>query len=199
MKTTKIIAKKYLGSIPKYFFLLSEQDKNGYNSLRLSFNPVKVGKNKNKNNDSLESMLLAIRMYAERFDENDWRRYLVCGVCWLENAIAINTRQLRILISKCKSSINGSLQRIGYFTKTSHAESWKVLFPKIPLLKDNFHELRQWTIRYKLSEEEQKQTQIITLPPISSLDIGKIPQLTDKDIVPIKFRSKLREKSVDFQ
>jgi hypothetical protein len=67
----------------------------------------------------------------------------------MDNAIAINTRQLRLLISKCKSSINGSLQKMGYTTHMSHSESWKILFSRIPLLKDHFIELRQWTIRYK--------------------------------------------------
>lgn len=135
--------------VPQYWDLLSEQDKAQYNRLKLDFSAGSVKRVRNNRLETFDGILDIIRSFAERGNENDWRRFLVCGVCWLDNAIAINTRQLRLLVSKCKSSINGSLQKMGYTTNMSHSESWKILFPHIPLLKDHFSELRQWTIRYK--------------------------------------------------
>ena len=137
------------GSEPQYWELLQEQDKATYLQLRREFTAGTVKRVRNHKLETFDGVLDAIRTFAERGDENDWRRFLVCGVCWMDNAIAINTRQLRLLVSKCKSSINGSLQKIGYTTNMSHTESWKILFPHIPMLKDHFSQLRQWTIRYK--------------------------------------------------
>ena len=134
---------------PQYWDLLSEQDKAQYTQLKLDFSAGSTKRVRNSRLETFDGILDTIRTFAERGDDNDWRRFLVCGVCWLDNAIAINTRQLRLLVSKCKSSINGSLQKMGYTTNMSHSESWKILFPHIPLLKDHFSELRQWTIRYK--------------------------------------------------
>jgi hypothetical protein len=134
---------------PQYWEFLSDSDKASYLQLKRDFTETSMRHGRNTRLETFDGILEAIRHFAERNDDQDWRRFLVCGVCWMDNAIAINTRQLRILVSKCKSSINGSLQKMGYTTNMSHSESWKILFPRIPLLKDHFSELRQWTIRYK--------------------------------------------------
>ena len=136
--------------LPQYWDLLTEADKNGYHTLKMAFNAGSIKRNRGHRIETFDGILDAIRRYAEQGNENDWKRSLVCGVCWMDQTIAINTRQLRLLISKCKSSINGSLQKLGFSTNTSHSESWKILFSRIPLLKDNFTEIRQWTIRYKM-------------------------------------------------
>ena len=137
-------------ALPQYFDLLSDTDKSEYLSLRVAFNADSLRRNRGKRIETFDGILEMIRQFAEKGDENDWKRCLVCGVCWMDRAIAINTRQLRLLIAKCKSSINGSLQKMGFSTNPSHSESWKILFSRIPLLKDNFTEIRQWTIRYRM-------------------------------------------------
>lgn len=144
---------------PQYWDLLSEPDRAGYNQLKHDFTAGNIKRVRNNRLETFEEILEAIRHYAERKDDDDWKRFLVCGVCWMDQAIAINTRQLRLLVSKCKSSINGSLQKMGYTTNMSHSESWKILFPHIPLLKDHFSELRQWTIRYKTGTQPPPDTE----------------------------------------
>jgi hypothetical protein len=79
----------------------------------------------------------------------------VCGVCWLLNGIVINNRQLEILIDKCKSSINGSLQKMGCSMLQSRNESSGSLSEAIPLLKNNFNELREWTVRLFIAATPQ--------------------------------------------
>ena len=69
-------------------------------------------------------------------------------MCWLPNGqIAINSRQLQLLIGKCKSSINGSLQKSGFIPVTMKDESYQTLYKTLPQLNDNFKEAREWTIR----------------------------------------------------
>jgi hypothetical protein len=132
---------------PRYWELLDDDDREKYHKLREEFLAGNFRHTRNARLEQFDAILEKIRRYAERNDDNDWRRFLVCGVCWLDNAIAINTRQLRLLVAKCKSSINGSLQKMGYTTHVSHSESWKVLFPRIPALQGHFPELRQWSVR----------------------------------------------------
>ena len=131
--------------LPRHFEQLNESDKIDYKKLKESLNS---GRNKRgKRLEAFAEMLSAVKRYAIKGDQDDWKRCMVCGVCWIDNGIAINTRQLRLLIEKCKSSINGSLHRMGYNPTTSAGDVNNALVDKIPILKGNFSELRQWTVR----------------------------------------------------
>jgi hypothetical protein len=184
-------------SVPQYWELLSDADKTTYLQLKHDFTEAGLKRGRNTRLETFDGILDTIRHFAERSDENDWRRFLVCGVCWLDNGIAINTRQLRILLSKCKSSINGSLQKMGYTTSASHSESWKILFRHIPLLKDHFSELRQWTIRCR--GPPALSAQIMAMPMPLELAVVPIPPVEpgprgggDKPpSCPLKFRGKI--------
>lgn len=133
--------------LPGFYDLLSENDKEGYNQLRSALSSKNCRNRRNKRLETFSEMLNAIHNYAIRNDDDDWKRCLVCGVLWLSNGIAINTRQMRLLIDKCKSSINGSLHRMGYSAVTCRGDTSNQIVELIPMLKNNFPELRQWTVR----------------------------------------------------
>lgn len=138
-------------SFPTYFDILPSADRASYITLRQRISEENQnGKNSNNNNcnSSFEQQLEMIRKFAERKDIHDWKRFLVCGICWKGDLLGVNTRQLRFLINKCKSAINSSLQRMGY--QVCHSNSlkpWAVFSPMIPYINTNMSELRQWTIR----------------------------------------------------
>lgn len=180
---------------PQYWDLLSESDKDAYNELHKEFESGVMKRARNGRAESFEEMLENIKRFCAKDDDNDWKRYLVCGVCWLDEAIAINTRQLRLLVCKCKSSINGSLQKMGYSTNMAHSESWKILFPKIPLLKDHFSELRKWTIRYKPKKGDHGKQHVEQSSPVHSEEHEESsPAPTPESLiptVPLKFRMKV--------
>lgn len=132
---------------PKFYDMLDPADQERYNELRATLSSHMCRNRRGKRLETFAEMLGAIKNFCVRNDENDWKRCLVCGVCWLPNGIGINNRQLSILIDKCKSSINGSLQKIGYTALQSRNESSESLRQAIPILKDNFNELREWTVR----------------------------------------------------
>ncbi|EAY04835.1 hypothetical protein TVAG_226480 [Trichomonas vaginalis G3] len=137
-------------NLPNHYEDLEEEDKREYNQIRSIIQ--QSGRNhRGKRLEAFSELLDTLKNFAVRGDSNDWKRCLVVGVCWLENAIAINTRQLRQLTNKCKSSINGSLQRIGYMPVANHSLLNDLLQEKIPFLKGNFSELRQWTIRQQVA------------------------------------------------
>lgn len=132
---------------PAFFELLSESDRQGYIDLRNELMSSDTKFKRYKRITSLRDALYAIHKYCSRNSNDDWKRYLVCGVCWMGWDIAINTRQLRLLINKCKSSINGALAKMGYSTAPIKTEGSSSLIKAIPFLKGNFVELRMWTIR----------------------------------------------------
>lgn len=135
---------------PNFFSLLSEEDKAGYADLKeklCSFQKYK----RNKRVESLQEQIEEIRKFCLRNDDEDWKRSLVCGICWMGYDIGINNRQLKLLVGKCKSSINGAISKMGYGTVNIKSEVSARLLEFIPFLKGNFVEQRQWTVRRKIN------------------------------------------------
>lgn len=145
-------------AMPMFFDLLDDDDKEKYNELRKVISNSDKRYKKNKRIESLQEALDLIQKFCIRNDLDNWKRFLVCGVCWMGQDIAINTRQLRLLIDKCKSSINGALSKMGYSTAPIKSSITAALLTYIPYLKGNFVEQRQWTVRRKI--------QFSPLPPI---------------------------------
>ncbi|OHT10125.1 hypothetical protein TRFO_20648 [Tritrichomonas foetus] len=132
---------------PKYFEMLSSDDQKSFLELQSRLSSKKLRNNRGQRLSKFSEILHSIQSFVCKGDENDSIRALVCGVAWLPRGIAINTRQLSILIDKCKSSINGSLQRMGYIPVQTKGDQTSELVEKIPFLKNNFPELREWTVR----------------------------------------------------
>jgi hypothetical protein len=130
-----------------YWNLLSEPDKMAYGHMRQSLSSSACKHRRHHSKEINQDNLTRLRGFVMRGDADDWKRALVCGVCWLNGAIAINTRQLRLLMSKCKSSINAMFQDIGYATVPTTSDYGGALAAFFPVIKDNFAELRKWTIR----------------------------------------------------
>ena len=135
---------------PQFIEFLSDKDRKDYENLKQDLWSLENKFKRNKRLISLQNALDKIRDYCIKNDSNDWKRSIVCGVIWYDEGIAINTRQLRILINKCKSSINGALLKMGYTSSTTKGEGFDALLRKIPYLRGNFLEQRMWTVRKKL-------------------------------------------------
>lgn len=173
---------------PRYFELLTEDEKLEYSKLREQLSSPNYKNRRNKSNEVFRDMVDSIKQFAVRNDENDWKRSLVCGIIWLQQSIAINTHQLRLLITKCKSSINGSFQALGYGTVPTVADSASELISKYPFLRHNFSELRQWTVRQKLntpSNEKQLRKEKVSTPSDTNI-ISPPPDIIQ--IIPNEYR-----------
>ncbi|KAH0792742.1 potassium/sodium hyperpolarization-activated cyclic nucleotide-gated channel 1 [Histomonas meleagridis] len=148
--------------MPKYFETLSPEDQEEYKKLRAILSSKDCRNNRGQRLTKFSEMLSAIQKFCIRNDQNDSNRCLVCGICWLPNGIAINTRQLRLLIDKCKSSINGSLQRIGFSAVSMKDDSYNKLYAVIPQLKNNYKETREWSIRQTTFSTPQAEIPVFT-------------------------------------
>ncbi|KAH0795311.1 potassium/sodium hyperpolarization-activated cyclic nucleotide-gated channel 1 [Histomonas meleagridis] len=135
---------------PAFFDQLSKSDQDLYNKLRIELTTSNTKFKRYQRIKSLQDALAMIRKYCMRGDSGDGNRCLVCGVCWMGWDIAINTRQLRLLINKCKSSINGALAKMGYCSAPIKGDASAPLLEAIPFLKSNFAEQRMWSVRRRV-------------------------------------------------
>jgi hypothetical protein len=134
-------------SLPKYFSLLSEADQARYLELKTIVKSNQCPIRRGHRLESFKDDISSIREFCLRYDGDDWKRCAACGICWLPIGVAINNHQLSILLEKCKSSINGCLQKIGYSAMQSRTDSSGPLSDALPVLKDNLTEQREWTVR----------------------------------------------------
>lgn len=141
------------GPIPNHWFLLSDGDRGAYLKLRSRFYDEISKSKRGERIDIFIDRLNLVRAYLDRDESDKWKRCIVCGICFLESALAINIQQLRMLLGKCKSSINGSLQQLGYTAKPSTNEIDLELQQIVPIFKDDHAEFKKWTIRFGILPE----------------------------------------------
>ena len=132
---------------PKFFDILSEADQIIYNNLRQVLSSSDNKNCRGKRLENFSEVLSSIKQFCIKGDADDAKRCLVCGICWLPIGIAINNRQFSLLVGKCKSSVNGSLQKLGFNSIQSRKESIAMIAQAIPFLKNNYNEAREWTVR----------------------------------------------------
>lgn len=183
--------------LPLFWELLNDIDRDSYVRMRIALSSPAC---KHRRHHSVEingEILNSVRNFVVRGDGDDWKRALVCGICWMPEAVAVNTRQLRLLLSKCKSSINTLFQNLGYSTIPASSEFTGSLVRVFPLLKDNFAELRKWTPRIvgavpgrpikgeKIAEPPMGQLAQVDILPIEQMAPVEIPITTEEPLPPV--------------
>jgi hypothetical protein len=144
-----------------HWSLLSMEDQHEYLALRATFQEA-VGKSRRgESAGGFVARLRSVRSYIERDSSSQWKRSLVCGIVFVDPGIAINIGQFKLLVGRCKSSINGSLQQIGYVSKPPGDDVERELRRAILNMRDDSIELRKWTIRSWRSESPARED-----PPI---------------------------------
>jgi len=134
-------------SDPQYWGLLTDDDKAVYRRITAALSAPTNRNKRNRRIEDFQAILDALEVFENSDAEGKWKRCLVCGVCKLSSAIAVNTTQLKRLVFKCKSSINGALKGLGYDLIMAHPDAGEELLQQVPYLRDNPAELRRWTIR----------------------------------------------------
>lgn len=127
-----------------YWDMLNADDKNTFQQLRSSF----LGENvpsKNRHQASFQKDLMRILEYIDRRPEQQDIRSIVCGIFFGGSFVCVNTRQLKYLVGRCKSSINNGLQTLGYISSKTRVR--QVIVSVLPALLHNGPVLRQWTLR----------------------------------------------------
>jgi hypothetical protein len=137
---------------PLFLEMLSAEDREEFEVLRKRLGSRENRYNRNKRLVTLQESLDSIKAFCIRGRDDDSFRCLACGICWLDDGeIAINVRQLRVILAKSKSTINGALAKLKFITVPTKDDDAARLYRAIPYLKGHYLEMRQWTIRKKHS------------------------------------------------
>jgi len=150
--------------LPANFNLLSGADQQEFLALKDKFHAVTARAGKGERLDVLSERLALIRQFIERGDEDDSTRTAVCGIFFLRDSLAVNIQSLRILLGKCKSSINGSLQRLGYSAEPHGCDADEEFLSRVPGPLRQGSELRTWSIRRRAATAERRAPFVIQLP-----------------------------------
>jgi hypothetical protein len=136
-------------SIPQRFWsVLSQSDKNEFLRLRTKFDQDKRSIARDRRAVTFANELFTVLEYIDRSPDNMEARAVVAGVCFVGPIICVNTRQLKYLLCRCKSSINGILQELGYVGVRPKSKTRSCVLASMPSLERSAEILRQWSIRH---------------------------------------------------
>jgi hypothetical protein len=152
-------------TLPPFFDQLTPSEQCEYHSLRHSLSSPSCKSRRNKSNETFQDLLDQLK----RFVGDSPTRGLVCGIAWLDRGIAMNTHHLSLVTHRCKSSLNGSFQALGYGTIPSGADVSPEIQRLFPCMKGRFGLLRQWTIRQRIEEVPAVPEEEISPAPEGSL------------------------------
>lgn len=164
---------------------LNKDDYEYYQTLKKTLSSHICRNCRNRRVESFNEILLAIRYFVDHSNEDAWKRSLVCGVCWYKNYICVNIKQMSEFLEKCKSSINGSLQRLCLIVLQNKQQSFRILSEANPYLKNHKDLRKMWSVRQLIISN-----QINIPPPISCHNSQK------QSII---FPSKKHKKQLDIQ
>jgi hypothetical protein len=159
--------------LPQCWEMLSRDDQSQYTKLRDYLAIPGFSNRRNHSMDQFQLTLDLVKHYVVRGDSDDRIRGYVCGMIWMDGGQAINTQHLSFLTAKCKSAINGSFSRLGYETVPAGNDASSELIENFPFLRDNFGQLRHWTIRRRI-EEDSAPGAIRTVMPMLSHSTNRV-------------------------
>jgi hypothetical protein len=134
-------------SRPQYWDLLNYNDQQLYLQISAALSAPSSRNKRGKRIADFREVLEALVLFECSDEEEKWKKCLVCGVCLIPPGIAVNTTQLKHLVLKCKSTLNGSLKALGFDKIITKPWAYEWLMERIPYLRGKPRDLRQWTIR----------------------------------------------------
>ena len=131
-------------SIP-YIEILDEEDKAEYLGLQKKF-LAPTSRSRQKTSTSFNIFLDQIKEFVSKNTESKWKRSFVCGVCWTDLYLIVNSRQLQILIGKSKSTVNQILKDNFDKANLTLEETILLIEQSIPILSGLPNERKQWRV-----------------------------------------------------
>jgi hypothetical protein len=124
---------------------LSADDQREFLQLRGRFRDQSKGHPRDRRTVSFSQDLIMLLQFIERSPIGCEERSLLVGAAFAGPFICANTRRLKALIGRCKSSINGSFHQLGYYSVKAKAND--CLLSILPSLIKETALMRQWTVR----------------------------------------------------
>lgn len=135
-------------SLPSQFWnALSREDQDEFMRLRTNFHNGQKISSKDRRIVTFSKELNIVLRFLERSNSNLEARCILTGVCFVGPIICVNNRQLKAFLSRCKSSINGSFQQLGYVALKTKSKARNCVISALPMLQNHPNILKQWTVR----------------------------------------------------
>lgn len=169
---------------------LSREDQSEFAKLRTSFHQSQKSSSKDPRLVSFSNELHTIISFIDRAKTGQEGRSIISGVAFAGPFICVNTRQLRDFLGRCKSSINGSLQQLGYVALRTKSKAKACLLTVMPSLVDDQNNFRQWTVRYASREARAcfvTSQRFPQLPAVTEEDLNE--EHREPDPMPVRIES----------
>jgi hypothetical protein len=160
---------------PAHWSSLCQDDKTEFLRLRHHFHQTQKGSVKDKRLISFAHEMTSILQFLDRSDAGFEQRSILTGIAFAGPFICVNTRQLKDLLGRCKSSINGSFQQLGYVAVRTKSKARTCVLSMLPGLVNEPNVLRQWTVR-GASDDSQ-------ICFVSRFQPEPLPKITPEDLV----------------
>ena len=134
--------------IQQYWMRLTLEDQAEFIKLRNQFLATSKIAAKDRRVVAFRHELIITLHYVERSPLNIEERSILTGICFCGPLIAVNNRQFKFFSGRCKSSINGSFQQLGYSAVKTKSKAKACIKDLLPSLTNFPQIIRQWTIRY---------------------------------------------------
>ncbi|EAY09688.1 hypothetical protein TVAG_098240 [Trichomonas vaginalis G3] len=159
---------------PAFWNKLTEEDKNEFNKLKAHFHQNISSSGKDRRVVTFANELMAVLKFLDRDLIHREERCILTGICFAGPFICVNTRQLKTFLGRCKSSINGSFQQMGYVALRTKAKARNCIISILKPLMNEPAILRQWTVRRASDHTE--------FCYLSSFSVSLLPEVTEDDL-----------------
>lgn len=130
--------------------LLTVEEQNEYDKIYAHFYNFNI---KGNRNSLFIDDIGHVISFLQRSEKNFQNRCIVAGIYIAGPIIVINTKELKRLMSRCKSSINGGLLKMGYRSLGINQRSKTIVQTLMPNIA-TYKALTQWTVRVAESKNE---------------------------------------------
>ncbi|OHT02371.1 hypothetical protein TRFO_30566 [Tritrichomonas foetus] len=126
---------------------LSREDQAAFMQLHIHFIKQQKEHFKDRKNNTFFSDISCLLQYIEYSPLRKDDRAICVGIACSGPFVCVNTQQLKIILGRCKSSINNCFQQIGYDALKTKGKSREAVLSIIPSLITEQNTLRKWTVR----------------------------------------------------
>ena len=158
----------------QYWNNLGQEDRVEFQRLRQHFHQNQKITTKDPRLICFSNELSAILKFIEHSAQGRENRTILAGVAFAGPFICVNTRQLKNFLGRCKSSINGSFQQLGYVALKTKSKARTCVLSLLPSLMNDQNTLRQWTVRWASNDAK--------FCFVTSLTNIQLPNITEDDL-----------------
>jgi hypothetical protein len=159
---------------PSIWNQLSGDDQAEFLRIRRTFQDAPKVTSRDRRVQTFPRDLKQVVSFIERSPQDAEVRAIVVGLCFVHGIFCINTRQLKTFMARCKSSINGSFQALGYTLVATKSKARECCRAAMPTLRGHREVIRQWTAR------------VVREPAshdfVSSFTVSGLPEIKPEDL-----------------